>query len=174
MDRNDERDPFAKFYLVGSQTEQVIEVERDDHCGAVGDEPGGGEDIKERARDFVQCARVTMRAVLRHELDQSAAKTEIQDRELNRDRAEQDPETVCRGAEVIEIERKHYHPGDGLGEYREVASGDVPGDGDDLSFLSGSPAPLRLDVHAAPLPNSTTFTVSNTIVRSKNTERCLM
>ena len=33
--------------------------------------------------------------------------------------------------------------------------------------------PGRL-AHAAPLRNSTTFTVSNTIVRSKITDRCLM
>ena len=63
---------------------------------------------------------------------------------------------------------------DGLDEDGEIAGRYVARDGDDLPLPPGSPRALSVRAHAAPLRNSTTFTVSNTMVRSKNTDRCWM
>src|SRR4029079_15303296 len=99
---------------------------------------------------------------------------EIEHGKMHRDRSEQHPEAVVGDPEMREVERQHHETDDGLGDDRQIPRRNVAGDGDDLSFAPRRPGAFAVAAHAAPLPKRTTLTVSNTIVRSKNTERCLM
>jgi hypothetical protein len=174
VDGDDEQDPLAGFSLRRGDLEEMIEVERDARRGRVGDEPHAREHEEERARDLVQRLDVPVGAVLRHELDERPGIPEIEHGEVHGDRSEQHPEPVLRGAEVRQVEREHDQADDRLHEDRHVPGRDVPRDGDDLPLAAGGPGALAVSAHAAPFRKSTTLTVSKTMVRSKNTERCLM
>ena len=94
MHADDEQDPLSRLGLLHRHVEDVVEVEREDSCDAVGQQSGGREDEEHGARDLVQRARVAARPVLRHELDDRAAVAQVEDGEVNRHRAEQHPEPV--------------------------------------------------------------------------------
>ena len=90
---------------------------------------------------------------------------------MDRDARGQHPQTVGLGAQVVEIEGEGEKPDGQLSGDRQVARGDVAENRAERPILLRHPGRLA---HAAPLRKSTTLTVSNTIVRSKKTDRCLM
>ena len=97
----------------------------------------------------------------------------------------QHPQAVRVLAQVMQVERQHHQADEHLGGDGKVAGRDVAGDGRQRPPIVGRPLcrrgrrlargrPRRGVGHAAPFPNSTTLTVSKTMVRSKMTDRCLM
>ena len=173
---HDEQDPLADVRLFRRDREQVIQVERERDDDRVRHDPDRGEEIEHRARDLVERLAVALRAILGDELHGRAAVPQVEHGEMDGHAGRQHPQAVRLPSEMVQVEREHEQADAEVHEVRQIPRRDVPRDRRERPAVGRRPRRVAFDgqAHAAPFRNSTTFTVSNTIVRSKNTDRCLM
>jgi hypothetical protein len=83
------------------------------------------------------------------------------------------PQAVRRRSQVGDVERREEQADGAVHEDHGVARAHLARNQIEVVVVTAQRPRVERAAHLAPFPNRITFTVSNTIVRSKTTERCL-
>ena len=168
------RSDSARSDLVGGHVEQATELRGDDERHGERHDSDAREHHEHRAQDLVQRVALTPGPILRDELHERTAVPQIEDREVHRDRRGQRPQPVRQRPQVGDVEGHHQDTDRRIHADGDVASGQVARHQLERPVPGTPDTRLVRSAHCAPFPERITFTVSNTMVRSKKIDMCLM